>query len=210
MRKVALGLAAALLCALVSLPLSLPVGEVSAQTTQCGGSFVPSLNCVIAGFWNFTRVAPVSNLPVPFQAAGQDVTGIVSKVTDLSNAQVLALGPTQVTVVPAPGQGKYIDVIAVDLIFNYTAAYSSVANVKLYYGARESGNAASAQITGSGFFDASADKVIRVAGVPDNTNPPITNVAVVIGTTTGANMGGGNASNSVRVVVNYRIVATGL
>ena len=185
-------------------------GLVQSQTIQCGGSFVPSLNCIIPGQWNYTKTDAVSALPTPFSVAGITATGVVSQTPVLTNAQVLALGQTQVTVVTAPGQGKYIDVIGVALIFDYTAAYSSVANAKLYYGRREAGNAASAQITGSGFFDASADTIIRVAGVPDNTNPPTTNVAVVIGTTTGANMAGGNASNAIRVVVNYRIVTTSL
>ena len=65
-------------------------------------------------------------------------------------------------------------------------------------------------MTGSGFFDASADIAKRVLGVPDNTNPPVTNLPVVISQPNISAMGGGNAANTVRVVIHYRIVATGL
>lgn len=181
---------------------------LSAQ--QSGGSFVPTFNYLISGLWNFAPTGATTAYDVPFKANGSEVTGIVSKVTDLSNAQVLALNSTGVTVVAAPGVGKSIDVVSVTLIFKYTAAYTSPQNVRLYYGARTAGNAASATITGSGFFDATANVAIRVAGTPDNTNPSITNQAVVIQQPTFSAMGGGNASNTVRVVVNYRIVATNL
>ncbi len=141
---------------------------------------------------------------------GSEVTGIVSKVVDLTNAQVLALGTTPVTLVAAPGVGKSIDVVSVTLVFKYTGAYTNPLNVRCYWGSRTAGNACSAIVTGSGFFDASASISIRVSGVPDNTNPPVTNLAVVLSTMTAGNMTGGNASNTVRVVVHYRIVATNL
>ncbi len=201
----ALGIIAA-----IALLLSLPAIRVNAQTSQCGGSFVPSINCLISGFWGYTHNDSISGLPVPFQASGFDVTGIVSKYVDLTNAQVIAANITPVTILPAPGNGKYYDVVSVSLAFNYTAVYTSVQNAKLYYTSRWAGNSASAEITGSGFFDNSADIIIRVAGTPDNTNPPTTNTPVVYQSVSAAAMGGGSASNSVRVTVNYRIVQTGL
>lgn len=181
---------------------------LSAQ--QSGGSFLPTFNYLITGLWTFTPANPTTAYDVPFKANGVEVTGVVSKVVDLSNAQVLALGTTPVTLVAAPGVGHYIDVISINLVFNYTAAYSSVGDVKCYWGSRIAGNACSPAITASGFFDASANKAIRVSGVPDNTNPPITNLAVVLQKITGAQMGGGDAANTVRVVINYRIVASNL
>lgn len=177
---------------------------------QSGGSFLPSFNYLITGLWNFTPANAQTAYDVPFKTNGVEATGVVSKIVDLSNAQVLALGATPVTLVAAPGLAKYVDVISINLIFDYTAAYSSVGDVRCYWGARTSGNACSAVVTGSGFFDASADKAIRVAGVPDNTNPPVTNVAVVLQKVSAAEMAGGNAANIVRVVINYRIVATNL
>jgi hypothetical protein len=182
----------------------------AAQNQTCGGSFLPNLNCLIIGLWDFTPSNPTTAYDVPFKTNGLEATGVVSKVVTLTNAQVLALGATPVTLVAAPGVGKYIDVITISLVFDYTAAYSSVGDVRCYWGARTSGSACSATVTGSGFFDASADKAIRVSGVPDNTNPPVTNTAVVLQKVTLAEMAGGNASNTVRVVIHYRIVATNL
>ena len=178
---------------------------------QGGGAFLPGFNYLIPGLWNFAP-SPAANAgyDVPFKANGSEATGVVSKVVTLTNAQVLALATTPVTLVAAPGVGKYIDVITVSLVFDYTGAYSSVGDVRCYWGSRLSGSACSATITASGFFDASADKAIRVSGVPDNTNPPVTNTAVVLQKVTSTEMAGGDAANTVRVVIHYRIVATNL
>lgn len=188
---------------------------VETQVVQCGGSFVPSLNCTISGRWNYTNSTNAAGLtsqgPIPFQAGGSDVTGIVSRVTDLTNAQALTLGSAPVTVVPAPGTGYYVSVARVDVIFNYTAAYATGGDMRLFWGTRTGGNAASALITASGLLTSvTADTITSVNGVPDNTDPPTTNVAVVLATVTGVNFTSGNAANSVRVVVWYRIVKTGL
>ncbi len=180
------------------------------QDVNCSGSFTPNFNCIIPGLWNFVPSNQTTAYDVPFKANSSEVTGIVSKVVDLTNAQVLALNTTPVTLVAAPGIGKYVDVVSISLIFKYTGAYSGVGDVRCYYTSRWSGNACSAIVTGSGFFDATADKAIRVLGVPDNTNPPVTNVAIVLQQTTAVGMAGGNAANSVRVVIHYRIVATNL
>lgn len=204
----------ALTCALVGAAALWSV-SVAGQATQCGGSFVPNLNCLISGRWYFTSVSTAQG-PIPFQVRDQnslpvDVTGIVSRTVDLTNADVLALHTTPFTVVPAPGAGYYVDVIAVDLAFNYTGAYTSGSNLKLFYGNRTSGPAASASITASGFLTSvSADTITHVAGIPDNTNPPTTNVAVVLMGTTSTAFASGNAADTVRVVVWYRIVKTGL
>ena len=177
---------------------------------QGGGAFLPGFNYLIPGLWNFAPTNATTAYDVPFKANGSEATGVVSKVVTLTNAQVLTLATTPVTLVAAPGIGKYVDVIAVSLVFDYTGAYSSVGDVRCYWGSRHAGNACSATITASGFFDASADKAIRVSGVPDNTNPPVTNLAVVLQKATAAEMAGGDAANTVRVVIHYRIVATNL
>jgi len=205
LKRLALGLLAAVGLGLVLHPAAV------AQTVGCGGAFVPTFNCLIQGLWDFTPQNSTTAYDVPFKANGSEATGVVSKVVDLTNAQVLALNKTGVSVIAAPGIGKSIDVIGVTLIFNRTGAYTSAQNVRLFYGSRTSGNAASAVITGVAFFDAGASISIRVAGTPDNTNPSVSNQAVVIvQATTAAAMGGGNAANTVRVVVHYRIIATSL
>lgn len=191
------------------------VTAVQTQVVQCGGSFVPSLNCTISGRWNFTNTTSSVNTTsqggIPFQVGGVDATGVVSLTTTLTHAQLLAINLTPVTVVPAPGAGYYVDVISVNLAFNYTTAYTGGSDLRLFYGSRGAGNAASAAITASGLLvSVTADAINRVSGVPDNTDPPTTNLAVVIQGTTAAVFASGNAANTLRVVVNYRIVATGL
>jgi len=200
---------------IVSAVVALWVTAVATQSIDCGGSFLPSQNCTISGRWNFTNTRSSTNTttqgPIPFQVGGTDVTGIVSRVTDISNAGVLALDGTPVAVVPAPGAGYFVDVIAVQLILNYTATYTGGGDLRLYYGSRTTGNAASATITASGLLTSvTADAINRVDGVPDNTDPPTTNLAVVLQRTTTGNFGGGHAANILRVVVHYRIVRTGL
>lgn len=208
MRKLIGG--ALLLAALVGLWTT----AVVTQTVQCGGSFVPSLNCIVSGRWNYTNTTSSAGTttqgPIPFQVSGTDVTGIISRVTELSNANVLALNTTPITVVPAPGPGYYVSVVRADLIFNYTTAYSSGSDLKLYWTSRSAGNAATGTITASGFLvSVSADTITTVAGGPDGPDP-IANAPVVLQQTTATAFAGGNVANNVRVVVNYRIVRTGL
>lgn len=130
--------------------------------------------------------------------------------TTLTNAQVLALDATPITLVAAPGSGYYVDVIGAAVLFDYTAAYSGGSNLQLFWGSRTAGNAASAAITASGFLDGSADKIVKVTGVPTGTNPPTSSLALVIQAVAATAWGGGNASNAVTVVVEYRIIKTGL
>ncbi len=145
----------------IAIAVGLWTAAIYTQGVQCGGSFVPSMNCTIGGRWYFTSrtssVGTTSQGPIPFQVrdqngSPQDVTGITSVVRDLTNAEVLAINATPITVVPAPGAGYYVDVLAVDGIFNYTTAYSSGSNMKLFYGSRTGGNAASASMTVSGWL----------------------------------------------------------
>lgn len=204
LKKLVGALSAALVVSLLLFP------RAYAQDVNCAGSFTPSFNCVVTGVWNW-RPQVTQAYEVPFKVNSVEATGVVSKVVTLTNTQVLALNITPVTIIPAPGVGKAIDVVSVMLVFNRTGGYTSPQNVKLFYGSRSAGNSASASITGSGFFDASASIAIRVAGTPDNTNPSVSNQAVVIQqATTAAAMASGNAANTVLVIVHYRVYSTGL
>ena len=109
MKRLLTGLAVALTVA------GLWVAGVATESIQCGGSFTPSFNCTIPGLWNFTKTNGLTtSLPTPFQVAGVTATGVTSRTTDLTNAQVLTLGNIAgyVQVVPAPGVNKYIDAVS--------------------------------------------------------------------------------------------------
>ena len=129
----------------------------------------------------------------------------------LTNAQVLALNTTAVTVIAAPGAGYVIDVLDGMLIFNYTGAYTVGANddLRLWYTDRGTGPAASNVIETTGFLDATADTIWAFSGTPDDTNPTA-NTLVAIQNTSGVVFGGGNASNQVFVDVTYVVRQTGL
>ena len=192
---------------------------VETQGVMCGGSFVPSLNCTISGRWLWTntrtKVGSLTQGPIPFQVndqngTPQDVTGILSRTVDLTNADVLALNVTPFVVIPAPGAGFVISIVNVQYYFNYTGAYSSGPTaLRLYYTSRQAGAAASGSVATSGFLTASSDQLRNSTGIPDDT-APIANAAVSLEGTTSTAFSGGNAANSLRVVAWYRIVPTGL
>ena len=141
----------------------------------------------------------------------QGAATLVNARTTLTNAQVLLLGTTGVTVAAAPGAGYFIDVIDGVGVFDYTGAYTAGAGVdlKLFYSSRTAGNAASNTIETTGWLDATEDKIIAFSGTPDDTIPSV-NTAVVIQGISATNLGGGNASNRVHIDVTYMIRRTGL
>lgn len=174
-----------------------------------GGAFIPSLNYAITGFWNWVRTPSIAGIPEPFRVAGVTATGVTSRTVDLTNAQVLTLDDTAITIIPAPGAAKYIDVIGVQLFFDYTGAYTAGSDLRLWYTNRTTGPAASATITTSGFLtNVTTDALVRVTGTPDNTSDlaRALNVAVVLQAVQLTAFGGGNAANTLRVVVHYRIM----
>ena len=124
----------------------------------------------------------------------------------LTNAQVLALNTTPITIVPAMGAGTIIEPLGGVLSFDYTAVYTVGAadDLKLFYSRRETGPAATAAIETTGFLDQTADTVINFGGVPANEIVTV-NTAIVLHNTTGIAFGGGNASNTLTVRLAYRV-----
>ena len=124
----------------------------------------------------------------------------------LTNAQVLALNTTPVTVLAAPGTNLGIDVLDATLSFNYTATYTNGTNLKLWYTSRAS-NAASSAIVVSGLLTGvSADASEKVLGTPDGSSP-IVNAPVALEQIYNTAFGGGNASNALVVEMAYRVIS---
>src|SRR5574341_1337146 len=68
-----------------------------------------------------------------------DASELKESTTVLTNAQVVALRATPVTVVAAPGAGKFAEFVSALLVFNRTAAYTAGAGDDLRGAERHGG-----------------------------------------------------------------------
>lgn len=144
-------------------------------------------------------------------SAKLDVATVQYAEVSLTNANMLALRATPITLVAAPGAGKMIEFLSAELFFDYTGAYTETAdNMAIKYN-NGSGTAVSETIEATGFVDATADVAIRVAPATSAliTKANSENLALVLHNTGDGEYGGGNASNAVRAKVAYRVHATG-
>jgi len=169
---------------------------------QQGGAFVPNFAYQITcGCWNWS-----AGFLVGTSTAAQTVAALQMAVVTLTNAQVLALNTTPITLVAAPAAGFVIDPTGWSVAFKETAAYSSVTDLELYYTSRSGANAACVPITAVGLLDQSANTIRRAGCLTDNETLPTTAVPLVVQAITAGAMGGGNAANTVNVAVEYRII----
>jgi hypothetical protein len=130
----------------------------------------------------------------------------------LTNAMVLALRATPITLVAAPGAGKVIEFISAALIFDYVGAYTESAdNLAVRY-ENGSGVIVSDTIEATGFADATADTITfaRAKVDPIVAGASAANKALVLHNTGDGEWGAGNAANAIRVRTTYRIHPTGL
>lgn len=144
-------------------------------------------------------------------SAKLDVSTIQYAEVSLTNAQMLALRASPVTLVAAPGAGKLIEFVSAVLLFDYTAAYTETAdNMAIKY-TDGSGAAVSNTIEATGFVDATADTMTTATAKADAivAKSGSENKALVLHNTGDGEYGGGNASNAVRVKVAYRVHTTG-
>lgn len=107
-------------------------------------------------------------------------TDLIRRVVTIATAAVRTLNATPVTVVPAPGAGKFIEVDSIRVMLDYgTAAYDGVAgsgeDLAFKY-TNASGAKVVTDIAGSGFGDASADAQRLTRGIAVT---PALNAAVV-------------------------------
>lgn len=149
-------------------------------------------------------------------AASAASTGVHKAVTvTLTNTNMLNLRATPITIIAAPGAGIINIPLYGCMIFNRTAAYTETAdNMALRY-TNGSGTICSGTIEATGFVDASADAVCQITPAPTavgitSTAGEISNAAIVLHNTGDGEYGGGNASNTVIVILHYLEVTTTL
>jgi hypothetical protein len=161
-------------------------------------------------FTNKTLTSPTLTTPVfSGSPSGDGVTQWVE--ISISDAEAKALRAAPKTLVAAPGAGKLLEFVAIQLFFDYTAAYTeSTANLTVKY-TDGSGAAVSQAIEATGFADATADTVTN--GLPKIdaivAKSGSENKALVLHNIGAGEWGGGNASNAIRAKVAYRVWSTG-
>lgn len=126
-------------------------------------------------------------------------------VVQLTNAQVLAVRATPITLVAAPGANKAIVVEEVHMVCDAAAgAYTETAdNLAIEY----SGGTDILTVETTGFLDQAAVGA-RWARPAIALTTPVANEAVQISNNGDGEFGGGNAANTLSVEVIYRVVDT--
>jgi len=134
---------------------------------------------------------------------GVPMLGARKRVT---NAQMLALLGTDVELISSPGPGQVVLVESAFLYFDSAGAYTlGTAALAIGYG---SDGADIFAITEAGFLDQATDQaryyVLGGAVASPAIITPTANVGVVLRATT-ADLTGGNAANSLSIVLSYSI-----
>lgn len=129
----------------------------------------------------------------------------------ITNAEFKALRATPKTLVPAPGAGKMLEFVRLQLFFDYNTAYTESADNLAVRMTDGTGGIVSQAIEATGFVDATADTVTN--GLPKIdaiiAKSGSENKALVLHNTGDGEYGGGNVANAVRFVCHYRTHATG-
>lgn len=121
----------------------------------------------------------------------------------LTNANMVALRATPISLVAAPGAGKYLQFIKAELFFDYTAAYGETTDdlgVKYTNG---TGAQVSQTLDATGFLTATADAYATIAAA---SCPMTANAPLVLHNLGDGEYTGGNASNVVKVRTWYRVI----
>ncbi len=157
-----------------------------------------------------TRVDAALAAAVASQAEVDSLAQIFETSVTLTNAQMLALRATPITLIAAPGAGFVLKVISGQAFFDYTAAYTESAdNIAIRY---ENGSGVSiATFETTAFLTATADTMVQsdpvAAAITAKTG--CDNKALVLHNNGDGEFGGGNAANTVTFKVVYRIIAVG-
>lgn len=148
-----------------------------------------------------------------YEDSDVDATAFVREsfaVVDLTNAQIKDLADTAVTLVAAPGAGKWLEFCGASLWLDYgsnaLAEPSSPDNLRISY-TNDAGPAASADVTASGFITATADTMAYVipVSIPGTAASSLVNKALVLVNTGDDYTGNAGNDTVIRVIVRYRI-----
>lgn len=180
------------------------------------------------------RFLPVATVPLNCSSTGRyclwlDTSGVLHQYADgaevaitrqqtttLTNAQMLALRAAPITVVTAPGAGKWIEFVSAVLIFNHTGNYTTSTDPLQFKYVDGSGQAASESIDESDFLALGGDTIIWAASSSVGGSPVISaagtlsNAPIVLHNTGNGEYTGGDAANTIKVIVTYRVHATSL
>lgn len=124
----------------------------------------------------------------------------------LTNAQVLALNTTAITLIPAQGTGTIIEPLGGVLSYHKgTTTYTIGTGIYLqfFYTSKATGPAASNVVLTTGFLDQSTSKVINFQGVPANEIVSV-NTPIVLSNPSGP-LTGGSSDDTLTVRLAYRV-----
>lgn len=165
-----------------------------------GADHTANINLIASQLDNFASKSEVVQLAS--YVSGQ-IDAIKTNTVDvtLSAAQVLALGSTAITIVPAPGAGKYVEVVRVEMFLDYnSAAYTGAAGKDVSI-EHSSGGTPLVSIGCSGLMDQTSDQRRCMNHATDHDI--VMNEAVVVKTLNG-NLAAGNSPFKIRV--DYRLI----
>ena len=135
----------------------------------------------------------------------------IASVT-LTNAQILAVRATPITLVPAQGAGTVIEFVSGMLFLDAAAgAYTESADNLIFRYVDGSGLVVCDDIECTGFID-QADEMATTISAKINaiaTDAQCVNQPLVIHGSGNGEFGGGNAANDLIVKVGYRVHASG-
>lgn len=152
-----------------------------------------------------TKAVPVWSI-----SSVEDTLSRYAEVT-LTNAQVLAIRATPITMVAAPGAGKKLVFLSAALNVNGTAgAYTETTDNLQFKYVDGSGVAVSEAVETTGFIDQAGKMHTSARAKLDGiaTEAQSVNVPIVLHNTGDGEFGGGNAANTLKVSTLYRVITT--